>query len=56
MPTEMVCDFAEKKRRKEDWEMAKYSVDIVTLLHRADGLRFNEKIPHPGREDGHAYC
>jgi len=46
MPSEMVCDFAEKERRKEDWEIAKYNVDIVTLLKRAEGLRFNEKIPH----------
>ncbi len=47
MPSEMICDFAEKERRGEDWEIAKYSVDMVTLLKRAEGLRFNEKIPHP---------
>lgn len=52
MPAEMVCDFAEKERRKGNWEMAKYSVDIVTLLKRAEGLRFNEKIPHPDAKMG----
>lgn len=48
MPSEMVCDFAEKERRGSEWEMAKYNVDMATLLRRAEGLRFNEKIPHPG--------
>jgi len=47
MPSEMVCDFAERERRGEDWEAAKYNVDMVTLLKRAEGLQFNEKIPHP---------
>jgi CRISPR-associated helicase Cas3 len=52
MPSEMVCDFAERERRGEDWEAAKYNVDIVTLLKRAEGLRFNEKIPHPDGKMG----
>jgi hypothetical protein len=47
MPSEIVCDFAEKERRGFEWVTAKYSVDMVTLLRRAEGLRFNEKIPHP---------
>ncbi len=47
MPSEIVCDFAERVRRGTDWTQAKYSVDISTLLRRADGLRYNEKIPHP---------
>lgn len=52
MPSEMVCDFGEKERRMDDWDMAKYSVDVVTLLKRADRLRFNEKIPHPDGKMG----
>ena len=47
LPSEVVCDFAEKNRRGTEWGKAKYSVDISTLLRRAEGLRFNEKIPHP---------
>lgn len=52
MPSAAVCDFAERERRAENWEMAKYSVDIATLLKRAEGLRFNEKIPHPDGKMG----
>ncbi|MGD9158090.1 MAG: type I-D CRISPR-associated helicase Cas3' [Desulfobacteraceae bacterium] len=52
MPSEMVCDFAEKERRDQEWETAKYSVDMVTLLKRAEGLRFNEKIPNPDGDMG----
>lgn len=52
MPSEMVCDFAERERREEDWEAAKYNVDMVTLLKRAEGLRYNEKIPHPNGNMG----
>jgi CRISPR-associated helicase Cas3 len=47
LPSEMVCDFAERHRRGIEWDKAKYSVDMATLLKRAQGLRFNEKIPHP---------
>jgi len=46
-PTEYVFDLAELERREGDWEKAKYTVDIATLLRRAEDLRFNEKIPHP---------
>jgi len=52
MPSEMVCDFAERERRGEDWGSAKYNVDMVTLLKRAEGLRYNEKIPHPDGKMG----
>jgi len=47
MPSEWVLDFAERERRGGDWDRAKYTVDVTTLLRRAEGLRFNEKIPHP---------
>lgn len=47
LPSEWVLDFAELERRGGDWEKAKYTVDLATLLRRAEGLRFNEKIPHP---------
>ncbi|MHB1653895.1 MAG: type I-D CRISPR-associated helicase Cas3' [Desulfitobacteriaceae bacterium] len=46
MPTEWVLDFSEKKRRGDNWEQAKYKVDVNILLHRAEGLRFNVKIPN----------
>lgn len=47
LPSEWVLDFAERERRGGDWDKAKYSVDVATLLRRAEGLRYNEKIPHP---------
>ena len=47
LPSEWVLDFAELKRRGGDWDKAKYTADVATLLRRAEGLRFNEKIPHP---------
>jgi len=47
LPTEWVLDFSELKRRDSEWDLAKYLADITTLLRRAEGLRFNEKIPHP---------
>jgi len=47
LPNEWVLDFAELERRKYEWDKAKYSADVATLLRRADGLRFGEKIPHP---------
>jgi len=47
LPSEWVLDFAELERRGGDWEKAKYTVDVATLLRRAEGLRFKEKIPHP---------
>lgn len=47
LPSEWVLDFAEIERRDGDWDKAKYTADVATLLRRAEGLRFNEKIPHP---------
>jgi len=47
LPSEWVLDFAERDRRKGDWDKAKYTVDVAALLRRAEGLRFNDKIPHP---------
>lgn len=47
LPSEWILDFAELERRGGDWDKAKYTADIATLLRRAEGLRFNEKIPHP---------
>lgn len=47
LPSEWVLDFAEKNRRGGNWDEAKYKVDVNTLLHRAKGLEFNDKIPHP---------
>ncbi|GAB6273784.1 MAG: hypothetical protein STSR0004_06470 [Peptococcaceae bacterium] len=52
LPSEWVVDFAELKRRGGNWDKAKYTTDIATLLRRAEGLRFNEKIPHPDGEMG----
>lgn len=47
LPSEWVLDFAELERRGSDWDQAKYTTDIATLLRRAENLRFNEKVPHP---------
>lgn len=52
LPSEWVTDFAEFQRRGEDWDKAKYKVDITTLLRRAEGLRFNEKLPNPDGKMG----
>jgi hypothetical protein len=52
LPSEWVLDFAELERRGGDWARAKYLTDITTLLRRAEGLRFNEKIPHPDGKMG----
>lgn len=52
LPSEWVLDFAELERRGGNWESAKYSVDVATLLRRAEGLRFNERIPNPDGEMG----
>lgn len=52
LPSEWVLDFAELERRGDDWDKAKYTVDVATLIRRAEGLRFNEKIPHPNGEMG----
>lgn len=47
LPSEWVLDYEELKRRGGNWDKAKYTADVATLLRRAEGLRFNEKIPHP---------
>ncbi|MBM4466973.1 MAG: type I-D CRISPR-associated helicase Cas3' [Chloroflexi bacterium] len=52
LPSEWVLDFAELERRGGDWNKAKYTADVATLLQRAEGLRFNEKIPHPDGDLG----
>lgn len=52
LPSEWVMDFAELQRRSGDWEKAKYTADLATLLRRAEGLRFDEKIPHPDGKKG----
>lgn len=51
MPSVWVCDFAEKERR-EDYEESKYTVDVVALLKRAEGLRFNDNLYTPEGEKG----
>jgi len=52
LPGEWIMDFAEFERRGNDWDKAKYRVDITTLLRRAERLQFNEKIPNPDGEMG----
>lgn len=52
LPTEWVLDQAELGRPGRDWDRAKYTADIATLLRRAEGLHFSEKIPHPSGEMG----
>jgi len=52
LPSEWVLDFAELQRRGGDWSQAKYTTDIAILLHKAEGLRFNENIPHPNGKMG----
>ncbi len=52
LPSEWVLDLAELERRDNDWDKAKYTADLATLLRRAEGLRFNEKIPHPDGKMG----
>lgn len=52
LPSEWVLDFAELKRRGGDCDKAKYTADVTTLLRRAEGLRFNERIPHPDGKMG----
>lgn len=52
MPNEMVLDFSELQRRgSDDYNKAKYSVDISSLIKRAEGLRFNEKIYNPDTKE-----
>lgn len=54
LPSEWVHDSDEGERRG-DRNMAKYQADIKTLLHRAEGLRYNEKIWNPFKDDGGGY-
>lgn len=35
--------------------MAKYQADVTTLVHRAEGLRYNEKIWNPFKDNGGDY-
>lgn len=43
LPTVRVHDFMEQSRRRE-WELGEYEVDLATLLKRAVGLEWNEKL------------
>jgi len=54
LPSEWVHDSNEGERRG-DRNMAKYQADIKTLLHRAEGLRYNEKIWNPFKDEGGGY-
>jgi len=54
LPSEWVHDFAELDRRG-DRNAAKYQADITTLLHRAEGLRYNEKIWNPFKDNSGEY-
>ncbi len=54
LPSEWVHDEAEKERRG-DRNRAKYQVDITALLHRAEGLRYNEKIWNPYKDEAGGY-
>jgi CRISPR-associated helicase Cas3 len=52
LPSEWVLDFAEKRRRNGDMKKAKYQADVATLLRRAEGIRFDEKIRCPDGKKG----
>jgi CRISPR-associated endonuclease/helicase Cas3 len=54
LPSEWVHDEAEKERR-DDRNKAKYQADITALLHRAEGLRYNEKIWNPYKDGTGGY-
>jgi CRISPR-associated helicase Cas3 len=43
LPSLTVHDFTEQHRR-QDWEMGEYEADLATLLKRAVGLAWNEKL------------
>jgi CRISPR-associated helicase Cas3 len=51
MPSVWVCDFGEKGRRGS-YEESKYTVDIATLLKRAERLQFNDNLYTPEGEKG----
>jgi hypothetical protein len=44
MPSERVHDWSEFDRRGHNYDLARYKVDVTTLLRRAEGLKFNEKL------------
>jgi hypothetical protein len=54
LPSEWVHDDAEGERRG-DRNKAKYQADIIALLHRAEGLRYNEKIWNPYKDEKGGY-
>lgn len=54
LPSEWVHDEAEGERRG-DRNKAKYQADITALLHRAEGLRYNEKIWNPYKDERGGY-
>jgi len=43
LPSMRVHDFMEQSRRKE-WELGEYDIDLATLLRRAVGIAWNEKL------------
>lgn len=43
LPTLRVHDFAEQHRR-QDWDLGEYEVDLKTLLKRAVGVAWNQKL------------
>jgi hypothetical protein len=43
LPSIRVHDFMEQSRRRE-WELGEYDIDLATLLRRAVGLAWNEKL------------
>jgi CRISPR-associated helicase Cas3 len=43
LPSLTVHDFMEQSRRRE-WELGEYDIDLATLLRRAVGLAWNEKL------------
>ena len=54
LPSEWVHDSAEGERRG-DRNKAKYQADITSLLHRAEGLRYNDKIWNPYKDEKGGY-
>ncbi|TEB11494.1 DEAD/DEAH box helicase [Pelotomaculum sp. FP] len=48
LPSIRIYDYAEKERRGEQY--ASYNVDLISLIHRAEGLSFNPKLNFQGPE------
>jgi CRISPR-associated helicase Cas3 len=45
LPSVRVHDFMEQSRsRRKEWELGEYDIDLATLLKRAVGLAWNEKL------------